>query len=245
MCKLVGYDFEIVYHSGKHNLATTALSRVLDILLMALSSQSFQLFDTLHLDNTQNPELLSIQQGLRDDPAAYPGYLYRGGLLFFKGRLVLPTDSSLRLYLLHEFHSSPVGGHSVIAHTFHCLSSNFYWKNIRHDVKVFIASCQICQQMKDHHHHPVGLLQPLPIPEQVFEITMDFVTCLPSSRGKTTIMTVVDRLSKYGHFVTLLLMLLWPIFSNFTVLLSPLSLIVILISYMCSGRNFIASKGHP
>lgn len=75
---------------------------------------------------------------------------------------------------------------------------------MRRDIKVFIASCQVCQQMKDHHHHPAGLLQPLPIPEQVFEeITMDFVTCLPPSRGKTTIMAVVDRLSKYGHFVPL------------------------------------------
>ncbi|XP_070001858.1 uncharacterized protein [Nicotiana sylvestris] len=60
------------------------------------------------------------------------------------------------------------------------------------------------QQMKDLHHHPAGLLQPLPIPEQVFEeIAMDFVTCLPASRGKTTIMTVVDILSKYSHFIPL------------------------------------------
>ncbi|XP_019256273.1 PREDICTED: uncharacterized protein LOC109234659 [Nicotiana attenuata] len=80
----------------------------------------------------------------------------------------------------------------------------FIGKNMRHDVKVFVASCSICQQMKDLHHHPAGLLQPLPILDQVSEeITMDFITCLPSSRGKTTIMTVVDRLSKYGNFIPL------------------------------------------
>ncbi|KAH0685570.1 hypothetical protein KY290_017058 [Solanum tuberosum] len=32
---------------------------------------------------------------------------------------------------------------------------------------------------------------------------MDFITCLPSSKGNTMIMTVLDRLTKYGHFISL------------------------------------------
>uniref|UniRef100_M1BRB2 Integrase catalytic domain-containing protein n=1 Tax=Solanum tuberosum TaxID=4113 RepID=M1BRB2_SOLTU len=58
--------------------------------------------------------------------------------------------------------------------------------------------------MKDTCSRPSGLLLPFPIPSAIFEdISMDFITGLPPSHGRTVILVIVDRLSKYGHFIAL------------------------------------------
>ena len=60
----------------------------------------------------------------------------------------------------------------------------------------------IISEKKIEHTHPVGLLQPIPIPEHKWgSVSMDFVTEIPKRKGKDSIFVVVDRLIKYAHFI--------------------------------------------
>lgn len=126
------------------------------------------------------------------------GFLYRG-----KG-LVLPRKFSRIPTILAEFHSSLQGGHSGFFRTFKRIAGVFYWAGMKQDIKNYIMSCQQCQQSKVETLAPAGLLQPIPIPTRVWtEISMDFIGDLPRAEKNDTILVVVDKLTKYAHFIPL------------------------------------------
>ncbi|GKG47212.1 reverse transcriptase, partial [Tanacetum coccineum] len=69
-------------------------------------------------------------------------------------------------------------------------------------VKEWIRTCDVCQRNKSDLSAYPGLLQPLHIPGKIWQdLSMDFIEYLPMSQGKSALLVVVDRLSKYAHFL--------------------------------------------
>ncbi|XP_047268023.1 uncharacterized protein LOC124898416 [Capsicum annuum] len=84
------------------------------------------------------------------------------------------------------------------------LQSLFYWKSLLQDVRSFVQQYDICQRNKYNAAAYLGYLKPLPIRKGVWtDVCLDFIKGLPKSNGKDVILVVVDRLSKYGHFLCL------------------------------------------
>lgn len=75
---------------------------------------------------------------------------------------------------------------------------------MKQQVKELVRQCIICQQAKTERVSPAGLLQPLPIPQRPWAvISLDFIEGLPKSGGYNAILVVVDKFSKYAHFLPL------------------------------------------
>ncbi|PNX77561.1 transposon Tf2-1 polyprotein [Trifolium pratense] len=141
---------------------------------------------------------------VQQNSEAWPGYDYKNGVLLYEGRLVLSQKSLLIPTMLEEFHSTPNGGHSGFYKTYRRIAANVYWIGMKGTIQEFVRKCDICQRQKYMATSPGGLLQPLPVPNQIWEdISIDFITGLPKSKGFEAIFVVVDRLSKYSHFIPL------------------------------------------
>ena len=75
---------------------------------------------------------------------------------------------------------------------------------MKQDIKTYIKNCDTCQRIKTETTKPAGLLQPLSIPYRPWHsISMAFIEGLPTSNKRSVILVVVDRLTKYVHFIPL------------------------------------------
>lgn len=145
-----------------------------------------------------------LMSKLAVNPAAVPYFTLHDGLLRFKGKIWVGRNYKLQQLLIQALHSSAVGGHSGIPVTYHRLKHLFAWPGMKKPVIQFVSSCTVCQQAKAERVKYPGLLQPLPVPAEAWQtITMDFIEGLPMSGGKNCVLVVVDKFSKFGHFIPL------------------------------------------
>ncbi|KAL9422110.1 hypothetical protein AB3S75_034387 [Citrus x aurantiifolia] len=156
-------------------------------------------------DEWKNDEnIQKLIQEIQQDQNLHSKFTWVDNQLRYKGRLWLGDRSELKKTILQEAHGGVEGGHSGVKKTLERVRRAFYWKKMRREVCKFVAECDTCQRNKAETMASPGLLQPLPIPELIWsDISMDFIEGLPKSHGKKVIMVVVDRLSKYAHFLAL------------------------------------------
>ena len=124
------------------------------------------------------------------------------GLLHLDNRIYVPDTNDLHLRVLRYKHDHLLASHFGQNCTLELVCRKYTWPGVCTFVKDYISSCTSCRHAKAPRHRPYSLFKQLPIPACPWHsISMDFIEQLPSSDGFTSILIVVDRLSKQGIFI--------------------------------------------
>lgn len=205
MTKLIGLQYQFQYKKGVDNTVADALSRVHHTTdCFALSAPHPLWLQELLNSYAVDPKAQQLLTELAITGSNDQGFTLAHGLIRQNGRIWVGANSALQTKLIHAFHNSAMGGHSGSLVTYHRLKKLFAWPGLKQHVEEYVQQCSICQQAKHELCKYPGLLQPLPIPEGAWqEISMDFIEGLPVSKGYDVIFVVVDRYTKYAHFIPL------------------------------------------
>lgn len=75
---------------------------------------------------------------------------------------------------------------------------------MKEDIKKYVSGCEVCAKAKSEHSKLPSLLQPLTTPEHAWHtISLDFIEGQPKSKSFNAIIVVIDKLTKYAHFIAI------------------------------------------
>jgi len=124
------------------------------------------------------------------------------GLLHLNGQIHIPYVLDLHLQVLRNKHDHLLAGHSGQNKILELIRQEYTWPNLRSFFKDDVSTCAMCKHLKAPWHKPYGLLKQLLIPTCPWDsISMDFVEHLPPSSGFTSILVIIERLTKQGIFI--------------------------------------------
>ncbi|GJP60469.1 hypothetical protein CLOP_g17685 [Closterium sp. NIES-67] len=190
------FHYDIVYKPGHKNKAD-ALSRPAHVAAIQVEGMNPLLKGLFTHGYAIDPEIsLAEKRHLLQ---------WDSDIAYRKGstKIWVPNYPPLRQLLLEEYHDVLYAGHFGSNKTLTGIAKHYYWPHMADDVLKFVTSCDTCQRMKSSKQKKAGLLQPLPVPEQPWQVvSLDFITGLPpTSSGHDAILVVIHKFSKMGHFI--------------------------------------------
>ena len=87
------------------------------------------------------------------------------GSLYYRDRVYVPNDDELKKFILEEAHSGSFVMHPSSTKMYKDLKTSYWWSRMKRYVSKFVTMCMVCQKVKAEHQVPLGLLQPIKIPE--------------------------------------------------------------------------------
>jgi hypothetical protein len=114
------------------------------------------------------------------------------GVLWFKDRLVVPKEASLKKKILDEAHTSRYSIYPGSTKMYHDLRQQFLWTRMKRETARYVSECDTCRKVKVDYMKPGALLQPLSVLNWMWDdISMDFIVGLPLIACKFDLIWVI------------------------------------------------------
>lgn len=211
--KLQHFNFKFEHVSGAQNVVPDTLSRIhCDSMNEFLENLPTSLC-VINLDSDQFEDLeyVSFRNKIMENPEKFPTIRIHENKIYIRVEPKLShsisetplfklwVPKSLVETLIKQEHDDPLASHGGINKTLLRLRQNYFWPGMVHNVRKFVLNCETCKTTKAPNQ---VLRPPLGTPyisERPFQrIYIDLLGPYPRSKhGKTSIIIVVDQLTKF------------------------------------------------
>ena len=229
--ELADYDFKLHHRPGKLNIIADLLSRkdqpregVNDNEdLVLLPPTRFSAFDerfnkskpNTHVNRLSfrdSEEIMaeikgvlnnaedSVLKALRNEN---PEFKRRDdGFITFNDMIYVPPHEKLRMRIIRAHHDEVFAGHRGQHSTSRLIRKGYWWPKMNGQISRYVRACPACARAKPQSRSSATTLQPHDVPPEPWHtIALDLVGPLPLSDGYDTVLTIVDKLTKYTYFI--------------------------------------------
>jgi hypothetical protein len=92
----------------------------------------------------EDEKVQEMKRNIKEEKS--PGFLEEDeGVLWYKGRIYVPSIKKLKDKILHEAHESAYSIHPRGNKMYHNLKATYWWYGIKIDVAEYVALCDTCQ----------------------------------------------------------------------------------------------------
>jgi hypothetical protein len=121
------------------------------------------------------------------------------GFIYYHRKLYVPNVKELRREVIKQCHDSVTAGHPGKNGTIELVSCYYWWPRMTGFISSYVKGCDKCQSYRKDIH-PKVLVHPQEVPEGPWQVIgVDLIGPLPMSKGKDTILNIVDHYMKQLH----------------------------------------------
>jgi hypothetical protein len=164
------YDLRINYHPEKANVVADALSHRSHVSQLVVDSMPFELCEEfnnlnlrivantkatemevksnllqeIHKGQVEDEKIQEIKRNIKEEKS--PSFSEdEEGVLWYKGRICVPSVKELKDKILREAHESAYSIHPRGNKMYHDLNATYWWCGMKRDVVEYVALCNTCE----------------------------------------------------------------------------------------------------